>query len=498
MGGKPNQKKGDDDHHKDSMPVIPLFTAITVYFGWGVLIFCGHVRDFFRRFFVPTSKPQPGYAPIVSDFEDFYTRRAYGRIHDCWNRPITSAPASRISVIERERVYHPVTGYTLDTRETGRSLDALNLGSYNYLGFGDNDSPTKESVLAALDKYAVSTCSARNDAGTTPLHRELETVVARYVGKEAAMIFGMGFGTNSTGLPALVGPGTLVISDELNHASIVVGARSSGAKIAVFKHSNVKDLERVIRKAIVEGQPRTHRPWRRIMIVVEGIYSMEGEFCPLAEIVALKKKYKCYLYVDEAHSIGAVGPTGKGVCDITGVDPADVDILMGTFTKSFGAVGGYLAADRSVIEYLRYHCMGSVYSPSISPPACQQIIAAMKIILGEDGTDNGKKRLQAIYDNANYFRDELRDYGFHVLGEPGSPVVPLMLYVPSQIKHFSAECLARNMAVVVVGFPATPLLLSRVRFCISAAHTRKDLEEAVKQIKIVGDTLGLRYAKKLC
>mgnify|MGYP001058147471 CR=1 FL=1 len=500
MAGKSSARKNSDApakvHH--TMPVIPLFTAVTVYFGWGLLIFVGHIRDFFRRLFVHTSKTPVGYAPIVSDFEDFYTRRAYGRIHECWNRPINSAPSAHISVIERERIGTVFPGYTLEVRETGRTNDCLNLGSYNYLGFGDNDSPTKPSVLAALDQYSVTTCSSRSDVGTTPLHLQVEEVVARYVGKEAAMVFSMGFGTNSTGLPALMGPGTLLISDELNHASIVVGARSSGAKIAVFKHSDVKDLERVIRKAIVDGQPRSHRPWRRIMIVVEGIYSMEGEMCPLAEIVALKKKYKCSLYVDEAHSIGAVGPTGKGVCEFTGVDPADVDVLMGTFTKSFGSVGGYIAADKHVIDYLRLHCMGSVYSPSISPPACQQIIAAMKIILGEDGTDNGRQRLQAIYDNANYFRDELRNYGFHVLGEAGSPVVPVMLYVPSQIKHFSTESLARNLAVVVVGFPATPLLLSRVRFCISAAHTRKDLEDAIKKIKEVGDVLGLRYAQGAC
>lgn len=479
-------------------PIIPLFTAVSVYFGWGILIFVGHIRDFFAKLFIPQAKPPAGYAPIVSDFEDFYTRRAYGRIHDCWNRPIASHASTHINVIERARVATVFPGYTADVVETGRKINVLNLGSYNYLGFGDADSPTREPVLEALDRYSVATCSSRAELGTTTLHAETERLVARYVGKEAAMIFGMGFGTNSTGLSALAGPGTLIISDANNHSSIVVGARSSGAKIVVCKHNNVSDLERVIRKAIVEGQPKTHRPWKRILIVVEGIYSMEGEMCPLPQIVELKKKYNCFLYVDEAHSIGALGAHGRGVCEHFGVDPADVDVLMGTFTKSFGAVGGYIAADKDVIAYLKQSSMGSLYSASISPPACQQIISALSMILGEDGTNMGAQKLKAIARNATYFRSKLREYGFHVLGDDGSPVVPLMLYVPSQIKAFSIEALKHGMAVVVVGFPATPLLLSRVRFCINAAHTMEELEEAVENIKKIGDTLGLRYDAGSC
>merc|ERR1740130_2077843 len=152
------------------------------------------------------------------------------------------------------------------------------------------------------------------------------------------MVFGMGFGTNSTGIPALIGKGGLIISDNNNHSSIVAGARSSGAHIKVFQHNDAQNLEAVVRRAIIEGQPRTHRPWSKILIMVEGIYSMEGELCPLASIIAVKKKYNCYLYVDEAHSIGALGKQGGGICEQSGVDPTDVDVLMGTFTKSFGAV----------------------------------------------------------------------------------------------------------------------------------------------------------------
>lgn len=475
-------------------PVISVFTAVMVYFGYGVLLFAGHTRDFFRKLCGKSEKQhEEGYAPLLQDFEDFYTRRLYNRINDCWNRPINSCPGAWINVMLRDR-----ESQKHDFKLTGETKECLNLGSYNYLGFGDPDSPTKPSVMEALNKYGVSTCSSRLAVGSTALHRDLETLVARYLHKEKAMVFGMGFGTNSTGIPALIGKGGLIISDTNNHSSIVAGARSSGARVKVFKHNDAKNLEAVVRRAIIEGQPRTHRPWNKILIMVEGIYSMEGEMCPLASIVAVKKKYRCYLYVDEAHSIGALGKKGGGICEHAGVDPADVDVLMGTFTKSFGAVGGYIAANSNVIDFLRVSSMGSVYSSSISPPACMQIIQAIKIIIGEDGTKLGQTKLQTLRDNSNYFRNRMKNMGCHVLGDQDSPIVPVMLYKPAKIAAFSRECLERNLAVVVVGFPATPLLLARTRFCISAAHTRQDLELALDKIEEVCDVLGLKYGVATC
>ena len=440
--------------------------AFLIYLSWASLIFAGRVRDLVENSFLCKKQSDekhldnpPGFAPITSDFEDFFTRRVYGRIHDCWNRPIASCASTTIDVIERERVYTDKGLYTMGMSESGRKIRALNLGSYNYLGFGDADSPTTPFVLDAVDQFSITTCSSRIDAGTTTLHKETENVVARYVGKEDAIVIGMGFGTNSTVLGVLRTPGTLIISDAKNHSSIVNGSRSGGARIQVFKHNDVKDLERVIRTAIIAGQPDNRGPWDKIFIVVEGIYSMEGECCPLPDIVKLKQQYGCYLYVDEAHSIGALGKTGRGVCEFLNVNPNDVDVLMGTFTKSFGAVGGYIAADKAVIDYLRSTSLGSIYSASISPPSCQQIISSMKMILGEDGTDMGKKKLQAIHDNSIFFRNKLKEYGFNILGQEGSPVVPLMLYLASTVTVFSRLLLQSNIAVVVVGYPATELLV---------------------------------------
>lgn len=349
-------------------------------------------------------------------------------------------------------------------------------------------------MLETLGELGASTCSGCNDLGQTTVHEELEAEVAAFVGKPASLVFGMGFATNSLTLPALMrSKGTLVVSDALNHTSIVAGARGSAARVKVFRHNQPAHLERVLRAAIAEGQPRTRRPWAKILIVVEGIYSMEGELCRLAEIVEIKKKYKAYLYLDEAHSIGAFGAGGRGVCEALGVAPVDVDILMGTFTKSFGSCGGYIAGDVDLIAYLRA-CSPAMYATTMSPPSAQQALSALRVIRGADGTTRGAAKLAALRDNSNFFRDGLRALGCEVLGDVDSPVMPIMLYNPSKIPAFSRACLARHLAVVVVGFPATPLLLSRARVCISAAHSRADLAAALAVIAEIVGSLGLRYA----
>jgi len=289
--------------------------------------------------------------------------------------------------------------------------------------------------------------------------------------------------------------GSLIVSDSLNHTSIVNGARASGAKVMVFKHNDMQHLDSVLRNAIVQGQPRTHRPWTKILVMVEGIYSMEGEICNLRGVVDVAKKYKAFTYVDEAHSIGALGKTGRGVCEYCNVDPSEIDIMMGTFTKSFGAMGGYIASSPEVVHHLRTHAHASKLGNSMSPIVVQQCLTALRIISGEDGTDLGQKKLKAIRDNSNFFRQGIKDMGLECYGDWDSPIIPVMLYNPAKIAAFSRECFSRKMAVVVVGFPATPLMLSRARFCISAGHSRKDLEDALVQISEIADLMRLRYRR---
>lgn len=235
---------------------------------------------------------------------------------------------------------------SIANRFTGTETKCLNLGSYNYLGFAANSGPCADNSIKTIREYGLATCSSRIDFGTMPLHNELETLTAQFLGSEEALVFGMGFATNSLNLPALISRGCLVVSDEKNHASIILGLRLSGATSKVFRHNDMVDLERVLKNAIVQGQPKTGEAWRKILIVVEGVFSMEGSVVKLPEVIALKKKYRAYIYLDEAHSVGAMGPNGRGVVDYFGCDPNDVDIMMGTFTKSFGASGGYIAGSK--------------------------------------------------------------------------------------------------------------------------------------------------------
>uniref|UniRef100_A0A3Q2I622 serine C-palmitoyltransferase n=2 Tax=Equus caballus TaxID=9796 RepID=A0A3Q2I622_HORSE len=515
----------------------PMLVAVLTYVGYGVLTLFGYLRDFLRHLRIEkchratereeqktryalmsgspissslqTNKPNTecgaatlfavgnnlvlvmDFVSLYQDFENFYTRNLYMRIRDNWNRPICSVPGARVDIMERQS-----HDYNWSFKYTGNIIKGvINMGSYNYLGFARNTGACQEAAARVLEQYGVGVCSTRQEIGNLDKHEELEKLVASFLGVEAAMTYGMGFATNSMNIPALVGKGCLILSDELNHASLVLGARLSGATIRIFKHNNMQSLEKLLKDAIVYGQPRTRRPWKKILILVEGIYSMEGSIVRLPEVIALKKKYKAYLYLDEAHSIGALGPTGRGVVDYFGLDPEDVDVMMGTFTKSFGASGGYIGGKKELIDYLRTHSHSAVYATSLSPPVVEQIVTSMKCIMGQDGTTLGKECIQQLAENTRYFRRRLKEMGFIIYGNEDSPVVPLMLYMPAKIGAFGREMLKRNIGVVVVGFPATPIIESRARFCLSAAHTREILDTALKEIDEVGDLLQLKYSR---
>ncbi|KAJ8411794.1 hypothetical protein AAFF_G00154320 [Aldrovandia affinis] len=481
----------------ESFEETPMLVAVLTYMGYGILTIFGYLRDFMREWKIEKChiarerEEQRDFVPLYQDFENFYTRNLYMRIRDSWNRPICSVPGAKVDLVER--VSHDYN-WTFDY--TGRVVkDVINMGSYNYLGFAENTGVCAEAAAKVTTKYGVGVSSTRQEMGNLDRHEEMEKLVARFLGVESAMAFGMGFATNSMNIPALAGKGCLILSDELNHASLVLGARLSGSTIRVFKHNNMQSLEKLLRDAIVHGQPRTHRPWKKILILVEGIYSMEGSIVRLPEVIALKKKYKAYLYLDEAHSIGALGLNGRGVVDYFGLDPRDVDIMMGTFTKSFGGAGGYIGGKKELIDYLCTHSHSAVYATSMSPPVVEQIITSMKCIMGEDGTTVGRDRIRQLAENTTYFRRELHEMGFIIYGNNDSPVVPMMLYMPAKIGAFGREMLKRNIGVVVVGFPATPIIESRARFCISAAHTKEMLDTALSAISEVGDLLQVKYSR---
>jgi len=303
----------------------------------------------------------------------------------------------------------------------------------------------------------------------------------------------------------------------------------------------------LLREVISQGQPKTHRPWKKILIIVEGLYSMEGTLVNLPAIVALKKKYKFHLFVDEAHSIGAIGPHGRGVCDYFNISPRDIDILMGTFTKSFGAAGGYVAGSKAFIGALRIRGHSGAYAESMTPPVLTQLVAAMASIMGitptatstkgsltlnpsnssstlrasdsleehqhpgpapasalptwmnlppqlRDGSE-GRSRLRRLAFNSRYLARALKKLGFITYGHPSSPIVPLLIFNPGKLPmfHRMMKDRATPVLVVVVAYPATPLISGRVRFCVSASHTKEDVDVVLKACDEVGDILDLKH-----
>jgi len=231
-----------------------------------------------------------GYAPLNSDFDSFYLRRLRRRVADCLSHPVTGVPGRSIFVLDR---------YSVDNNHTqiytGGKTRALNISSYNYLGFAQARGGCADAVEESIQRYNVSTCGTRLEGGSSDLHVTAEALVARFMGTEDALISSMGFATNSTFIPALIGKGCLVISDEFNHASIRTGVRQGGAEVRMFKHNDMSSLESLLREEISQGQPKTHRPWKKILVIVEGLYSMEGTLVDLPRIVELKHKYKVHI-----------------------------------------------------------------------------------------------------------------------------------------------------------------------------------------------------------
>ncbi|KAJ7087318.1 pyridoxal phosphate-dependent transferase [Mycena belliarum] len=523
--------------HVDQDP--PYYILFSTYISYLILICLGHVRDFLGKRFHPGSyrhlMPSNGYAPLNSDFDSFYTRRLKTRINECFSQPVTGVAGRTIQILDRIS-----PDYNHSQIFTGTRTRALNISSYNYLGFAQAKGGCADAVEVSIKEHGISTCGSRLEGGSSDLHVLAESLVARFVGMEDALISSMGFATNSAYLPALVGKGCLVISDELNHASIRFGVRLSGANVRMFKHNDMGKLESLLREVISQGQPKAHRPWKKILLVVEGLYSMEGTLVNLPAIMELKKKYKFFLFIDEAHSVGALGPHGRGVADYFDIPPRSIDILMGTFTKSFGAAGGYIAGSKALIDRLRVRGHAGPYAEAMTPPVLTQVVASMASIMGvappiptsssastlqaqletqiepyhhparapasalplwmtlppslADGSE-GLSRLRRLAFNSRYLHQGLIKLGFITYGHPASPIVPLLLFNLGKMNmfHRMMKDRATPIVVVVVAYPATSLLTSRVRFCVSAAHTKEDVDTVLRACDEIGDVLDLKH-----
>ncbi|XP_074595393.1 serine palmitoyltransferase 2-like [Brevipalpus obovatus] len=475
---------------------IPLKIKVLCYISYAILGVFGLLRKFLlligveKKYRLDVEPKREGFVPLYRGLEPFFKKYAYQRICDASAYLVVGLPGPKIEIRDRISDDHNQSFRILDS-----TAQYINMGSYNYLGFSENTGSRVEAVCDCISAYGSAVGTTRHEYGTLDIVHDLEKMMAKFLGVEDSIVFGMGFATNTMNIPVFGGEGCLLISDELNHASLILGCKLSESSKKIFKHNDTEDLERVLVESLADGQPETHEPWRKIIILIEAIYSMEGSIVNLPEIIRLKKKYKAYLYMDEAHSIGALGRSGRGVCDHFGIKTTEVDLLMGTFTKSFAAAGGYVAGNKKLIDYLRANSHSFPYASSMAAPIAQQIILVLKSLMEEGLETEGKKRLTELAKNSRYFRKRLEQMGFILYGHESSPIVPLILFYPGKIKEFAVLARKLGVAVVVVGPPITSKLESRVRFCISASHSKEMLDETLEVVDYIGDKLSLKYSQ---
>ena len=344
----------------------------------------------------------------------------------------------------------------------------LMFGSNAYTGL-TGDQRIIDAGCAAMQKYGSGCAGSRFLNGTLDIHVQLEKELAEFVGKDEALCFATGFTVNSGVISQLVDRNDYVICDDRDHASIVDGRRLSFATQLKFKHNDMDDLEKMIQKC---------EPDRVKLIVVDGVFSMEGDLCKLPEIVELKKKYKnVAIMVDEAHGIGVFGKQGRGVCNHFGLTK-DVDLIMGTFSKSLASIGGFIASDSSVINWLRHTARTYIFSASCTPAATAAAREALHIIQQEP------ERLEALWSVTNYALKRFREEGFEI-GDTESPIIPL--YVRDTDKTFMAVAKAFNEGVFInpVIPPACAPQDTLVRYALMATHTREQVDESVVKLKKV-------------
>ncbi|WP_018463892.1 serine palmitoyltransferase [Segatella paludivivens] len=364
---------------------------------------------------------------------------------------------------------------------TSKQGTEVEMAGQNVLMFGSNaytgltgDQRVIDAAKAALDKYGSGCAGSRFLNGTLDLHVQLEKELAEFVHKDDTLCFSTGFSVNQGVLAQVVGKGDYIICDDRDHASIVDGRRLSFARQLHYKHNDMEDLERVLK-----GLPQDSIK----LIVVDGVFSMEGDLAKLPEIVELKHKYNCSVMVDEAHGLGVFGKNGRGVCDYFGLTD-DIDLIMGTFSKSLASIGGFIASDKDTINYLRHTCRTYIFSASNTPAATAAAMEALHILQEEP------ERIEHLWDVTKYALKRFREEGFEI-GETESPIIPL--YVRDIEKTFIVTKLAFDAGVFInpVIPPACAPQDTLVRFALMANHTKEQVERGVVALKKVFVELGI-------
>lgn len=349
----------------------------------------------------------------------------------------------------------------------------LMMSSYEYLGLLGHEH-LKAAAASALEDFGTGHHGARLLAGTTSLHRKLESALASFMNSDDAIVFSSGYVTNLATISTLVGRGDCVIGDQLNHASIVDGCRLSGADFLEFRHNDIDSLCECFQKA--QGQ--------RTLVVVDAVFSMDGDIADLPAIVEQCKKNNAILMVDEAHSIGVLGATGRGIQEHFGLDPQDIDVKMGTLSKTLASSGGFVAGREEIVTFLRHHARGYIFSGALPAGQANVAIAALEVMQREP------ELVRRLWENVEYYRNGLQKLGFDT-GHTVTPIIPVMTRNDEKTIEMTRLCREAGLMVVPVCFPAVPLDAPRLRTCVSANQTKEELDFALSVLAQAGRQTGL-------
>ena len=353
----------------------------------------------------------------------------------------------------------------------------VNLSSNNYLGLATHPA-LKEAAERAVREWGVGSGAVRPIVGTLRMHEELERRIAAFKGTEAALVFQSGFTANAGTVAAILGREDVIVSDELNHASIIDGCRLSRAEIRVFPHRDVEAMRRLLE----EARPRA----RRILVVTDGVFSMDGDIAPLPDIVRVAREYGAIVMVDDAHASGVLGRQGRGTVDHFGLH-GQVDIQVGTLSKAIGVLGGYVAGSRTLIDYLIARARPFLFSTSHPPAVTAACLAAFDVLEREPD------RIQRLWDNTRYFKEGLRRLGYDT-GASETPITPVIVGQEEKAMRLSDRLFELGVFAQGIVYPTVPRGKARVRTIVTAEHTRADLDRALEAFERAGRELGLLAA----
>ena len=350
----------------------------------------------------------------------------------------------------------------------------INLSSNNYLGFA-NHPRLKKASIEAIEKYGVGSGAVRTIVGNMKIHEELEEILSEFKREEAAFVFQSGFNCNAGTIQAITEAGDIIISDELNHASIIDGSRLSRANKGIYKHSDMDSLEAVLKES--------RDKYKNILIITDGVFSMDGDIAKLPEIVELAEKYEAMTYVDDAHGSGVLGESGRGTVDHFGLH-GRVDFSMGTLSKAIGVVGGYVAGSQTMYDWLSHRARPVLFSTSLPPASVGAIIEALKMLMeSTEYTDR-------LWENAKYFKSKMGTLGYNI-GHSETPITPVIIGDEAKTMEFSKKLLENGVFVSGIVFPTVPKGTGRVRVMVTAGHTKEQLDKAVQVFETVGKEMGI-------